>query len=273
LSGSDPKRDLQLPADKSVPSAPPTLVFKPDVRQQVRVARVRMYTLMAAGVLMVVALLLIASYRPPPVVLTKSEPARDTVAFPEGEAAVSAAPASQIVSVPRRVTGIDIARSAAAAIDTLVGTAAEKWVRASELLPPGVVTRDNAEEAAAGLRRAVVLADSARRAIALAQGQAELVLRAAREAQSGPAFRLSVFYTAVDRYLKLLDQDAADRLAFYAKSELSVKASLAGDQSEAETQQNVANSYLRRSEDRQAGIKRLAEQSREALRNVENAGR
>jgi len=123
------------------------------------------------------------------------------------------------------------------------------------------------------LRKAVIIADSARRDIALARRQAEVVLRLSREAGSRTAFRLGVLYTALDRYLKTLGDDAEDRYAFYVKSEASVKAMVLGDEAESETQQNVANSYLRNSEDRQARVKRLEQQVREALGNLENVGR
>jgi hypothetical protein len=154
-----------------------------------------------------------------------------------------------------------------------VNAAAEKWLRATEFLPRGTVTSDNAQEAAEKLHKAVILADSASQDISLGRQQAELVRKASREAESGAAFRLSVLYAAADRYLKSMDEDAADRRAYYVKSEISVKAVLLDDQAESETQQNVANSYLRRSEGRQPSIQRLAQQMREAQRNIENAGK
>jgi hypothetical protein len=77
----------------------------------------------------------------------------------------------------------------------------------------------------------------------------------------------------MDRYLKSLDEDAADRRAYHEKSAASVQAVLADDSAESETQQNVATSYLRNSEDRQPSIKQLADQMREAQRNIENAGK
>ncbi len=233
----------------------------------------RTITLLAAAVLMVVALFLIISYRSPPVVLSGVAAAGDTSQPTESVIPASPQTAVQPVPVPRGASGAEIAKSAAAAVDTLVSAADEKWLRATELLPPGVVTADNADGAAAQLRKAVVIADSARRDIALARRQAEVVLRLSREAGSRTAFRLGVLYTALDRYLKSMGDDVEDRYAFYAKSEASVRAVLLGDEAESETQQNVANSYLRSSEDRQAGIKRLEQQVREALGNLGNAGR
>ena len=158
-------------------------------------------------------------------------------------------------------------------LDTLVSAAAEKWLRAAEFLPQGTVTADNAQEAAERLRKAVILADSARRVISLGRQQAELIRKASREAESNAGFRLSVLYSTMDRYLKSLDEDAADRHDYYARLLASVEAMLLNDPAESETQQNVAMSYLRHSEDRQANIRRLAEQVREAQRNIDNAGR
>ncbi len=236
-------------------------------------ARVRTFTLLAAAVLMVVALVLIISYRPPSVALPGVAAAGDTSFPTESVSTAVAQTAVQPAAVPRRASGAKIAMSAAAMVDTLVAAAGEKWLRAAELLPPGVVTTDNAGDAAAQLRRAVIIADSARRDVALARRQTEVVLRLSREAGSRTAFRLGVLYTALDRYLKSMRDDAEDQYAFYAKSKASVKAALLGDLAESETQQNVANSYLCSSEDRQAGIKRLAQQVREALRNLENVSR
>ena len=232
----------------------------------------RTITLLAAAILMVVALMLIISYRPPPVALSGVAAAGDTSQPTESMIPASPQTAVQPAPGPRRASGAEIARSAAAA-DTLVAAAGEKWLRSTELLPPGVVTADNARDAAVQLRKAVIIADSARRDVALARRQAEVVLRLSREAGSRTAFRLGVLYTALDRYLKSMRDDAEDRYAFYAKSEVSVKAVLLGDEAESETQQNVANSYLRSSEDRQAGIKRLEQQVHEALGNLENSGR
>jgi hypothetical protein len=273
LSDSDP-RDAQGHDEqpKPAPSEPP-LVFKPDAKQAARVARVRTFTLVVAATLMVVALFLIISFRPPPVVLSGAKAAADT-AHPAASSSPSIPqPASQPAVVPRRQSGVDVARSAAAEVDKLVAAAAEKWRRAAELLPPGVATSDNAPDAAANLRKAVVIADSARHDIALARQQAEMVLSASRKGESMAAFRLGVLYAALDRYLEEVGDDAEDRLAYYAKSEASVKATLLGDEAESEIQQNVANSYLRSSEGRQAGIKRLAQQVREALGNLESARR
>jgi hypothetical protein len=107
----------------------------------------------------------------------------------------------------------------------------------------------------------------------LARQRADLVRRASREAGSGSAFRLSALYATTERYLKALDEDAADRRSFYEKSELSVKAVMLDDMAESEIQQNVATRYLRHSEEMQPSIRRLAEQMREALRNFENVRR
>jgi hypothetical protein len=274
LNDSEPQDDVKLPEDTPrASSVPPGLVFKPDVRQSVRVARVRAYTLMATAVLMVVALVLIISYRPPPMALPDQEVHKGTSPPIESVSPVSSQASGQLAAEPRKARGVDIARSAVATIDTLVSDATEKWLRAAEFLPQGTVTGDNAPEAAGKLRKAVILADSARQDISFGRQQAELVRKASREAESGAGFRLSVLYSAMDRYLKSLDDDAADRRAYYEKSVASVDAVLLADLAESETQQNVAMSYLRHSEDRQPTIRRLAEQMREAQRNIDNAGR
>jgi hypothetical protein len=274
LSGSEPQHDAQRPDEKpSALSSPPGLIFKPDARQAARVARVRMYMLMAAAVLMVIALVLIVSYRPPPMTRPVHASFKDTIPSTGSGSPASPQAPTQPAAELRVASGVDIARSAAAVIDTLVSAAAEKWVRAAELSPQVAVTRDNAQQAVEDLGKAVILADSARHDILSARQQAEFVLSASREVRPGPAFRLGVLYSAMDSYLKSMDEDATDRRAYYEKSEAAAKAMLLDDLAESEIQQNVAMSYLRKSEDRQAGIRRLADQMREALRNIDNVGR
>lgn len=254
------------------PSSQPVLVFKPDERQIARVARVRRYTTVVAVILMLVTLLLMIFYRPS--IVARPGPATPSSEVRSVESLAPSTPplASQPVVAQHKTSYVDVARSAAASIDTLTGQAADKWLRASELLPQGELTRDT-EDAAAKLQKAVILADSARREIALAHGQAEVVLQVSHEAEPGVAFRLGVLYSAIDRYLKSMRDDAEDRYQYYFKSEASVQAVLGGNQDEAEIQQNVANGYLRDSEERQSSIRRLAQQMGEALRNIENADR
>jgi hypothetical protein len=274
LSGSEQQPDANRPAEVSEqPSATPKLVFKPDVKQATLVSRVRTFTLMAAAILMVVALYLIISFRPPPVVLSGVAASEDTTRSIDSASPARPRAAVQPAAAPRTTGRVVLAKSAAAAIDTLSAAAGEKWLRATELSPQGVATGDNTDDAAAKLRKAVTIADSARRDVALARQQAEVVLKASREAGSRTAFRLSVLYAALDRYLKSLEGDADDRYFYYAKSEASFKAMVLGDEAESETQQNVANGYLRSSEERQTGIRRLARQVREALGNLDNVGR
>jgi len=275
LSDVEPQPDKKQPGQPAetagVSSVPPKLVFKPDGQQAVRIARVRMYTILAAVIILLVALVLIISYRPPVVAQSGSVVTARAVPPIEGQTPQPTPPAGQPSPAPRKVGAIDAARSAAAAIDTLVSRATEKWMRATELLPRGNVTRDNAEDAAAKIRKAVILADSARQDIAMSGRQADVVLRASRDTESGSAFRLSVLYSAIDRYVKSMLDDAEDRYEYYLKSEASITAVLLGDQAESEIQENVAMSHLRLSEERQPGIQRLARQMREALRNIENA--
>ena len=273
MSASKPDDAKGIAEQPQSSPSPPRLVFEPDVRQRVRVARVRTFTLLAAAILMVVALMLIITYRPPPVKLTDDTPRARSAPLAESVGSVTSSAAVQPAVAPRRAGGVEIARSAVVTVDTLVAAAGEKWLRATELLPPGVLTADNSADAAAQVRKAVILADSARRDVVQAGQQGEVVLRVSRQAGSRTAFRLGVLYTTLDRYLKAVRDDAEDRYSFYAKSEASVKAALLGDEADSETQQNVANSYLRTSENRQAGIKRLAEQVREALRNLDNVSR
>lgn len=233
----------------------------------------RMYTIIAAVILMLVALLLLVSYRPP--VATRPGPATtlSTGRPIDSVAPLVPSPASSQPAVVQRKSGpVEIARAAASGIDTLISQAADEWLRASELLPQGDVPRDT-EDAAARLQKAAILADSARQQIVLAHGQADIIRQSSYEAGSNVAFRIGVLYTAADRYLKSMRDDAEDRYQYHVKSEASLQAALGGDHDEVEIQQNVANGYLRSSEERQPTIRRLAQQMDEALRNIENASR
>jgi hypothetical protein len=274
LSGTDPSPDQQRHDEQPpAPPAQPRLVFKPDEKERERVARVRLLSFLAAGALMIVAFIMIISYRPPPVKLTLPEASRGLVPPTESAAATVSSMPSLAAPAARSAAGAEIVRAVTAAVDTLVSAAAEKWARASELGSQGIVTRDNAQVAADGFRKAAALADSARQDIRSAQQRAELVRDASRQTESRLSFRLSILYTAMDRYLRSLDDDAADRYSYYTKLQASAEALFQGDEAESEIQQNVAMSYLRHSEDRQAGLKLLLNQVREAQRNITNAGR
>jgi hypothetical protein len=206
LSGSEPHYDpLQTDEKSAASSSTSGLVFKPDVQQAVRVARVRMFALLAAAILMIIALVLIISFRPPPVKPTNSEASKGSTPPVESVAPASPQAPSRVAPAPRPIAGVEIAHSAVAAVDTLVSAAGEKWARASDLAAQGTVTSDNAQEAAGGFRRAALLADSARRDIQSARQRGELVRSASRQTESRLGFRLSVLYTAIDRYLKSLD--------------------------------------------------------------------
>ncbi len=273
MSGTNPRHDPQRPEERpAAPPSQPPLVFKPDAKQVVRVARVRMFSLLAAAILMLIALALILSYRPPPVKIVNAEAPKATA--PPVESVPPAAPQapSRPVSAPRPA-GAEVANSVVAAVDSLVGAADEKWARARELSSQATLTRDNAQEAADRFRNAALLVDSARQDIQSARQRGELVRSASRQAEAVVGIRLSRLYAAIDQYLKSLDEDAADRQAYYAGLVASAQALLRDDPAESETQQNVAMSYLRHSEDRQAGLRRLSDQMREAQRSIDNAGR
>jgi hypothetical protein len=222
---------------------------------------------------MIVALVLILSYRPPPVKLTSPEPPRGAGYASDSITQSGSQTSREPARVSHKATAVELARSAVAAIDTLVGAAAMNWARASELAPQATGTGGDTQKAAEELRKAAILADSAQQSIRLAQQQAERIRASSREADSRFAFRLSVLYSAMNQYLRSMADDAEDRYAYYVKSEAAVEAVLRLDGAESEIQQNVAMSYLRKSEDRQASLRRLAEQMREAQRNIENADR
>src|SRR5512143_957748 len=117
LSGTEPQHDPHRPDVKPpAPSSPPGLVFQPDVRQAMRVSRVRMFTLVAAAILMVVALLLILSYRPPPVALEARKAPWGNTPPTESTSTVSPEVPSQPAPPQSRVNSVGIARTAVAGI-------------------------------------------------------------------------------------------------------------------------------------------------------------
>lgn len=269
-----PESSRANPPQNAAPA--PELVFKPDARQAARAALIRALLLVAGAGVMLAALLLVLFWRPrAPADATSAQGREDSAEAPRREAE-GRGPDPEIMAPESTPTGqtseVASVRLAAAQVDTLLARAAERWLRAGELAPQAQMTRDNSEPAAR-LRKAAILAESARKDIALAREQAEAVRSASRIAGSAIAFRLSVLYAALDGYLKTMDDDASDRHNSYRKLQASAEAALAGDEAEAEIQQNVATSYLRRSEQRQRSLRRLAQQVRESLRNLEDGGR
>lgn len=266
---ADERRPVADPQREPGEKRPPDLVFRPDERAIARFKRVRAAALVGTAIIIAVGFTIIISYRP-----NTPKPAGRRIAAPETLSADSTA--SRIydtTAVPPRAviqsaSPVAAAHAAVAAVDTIRGLAAEKWVRADDLLPTGPVTKDNGAEVAAHLQRAVILCDSAKAEIGEARQHAEVVRQAARHDSSGASYRLSALYVAVSRYVELLAVDASDRALFYSTSEFAVKAILAGDDAEAEIKQNVATSYRRKSEDRQRAIGRLEKAVQEALASV-----
>jgi hypothetical protein len=263
---AEERKSVTSPQPEPGEKRPPSLMFRPDERAITRFKRVRTAALVGTAVIVILGFVLVSSYRP-----SVPGPTAGRAAVPDTASAESTASRSyDTAAVPppfvsQPASPVAAARAAASAIDTLRRFAAEKWVRAGDLLPTGPATKDNGEEVAVRLRRAVILCDSAKTEIAEATRQAEVIRQAARDDVSGASYRLSALYVAASRYVELLAIDASDRALFFSMWEAAVKAILVGDDAEAEIKQNVATSYLRKSEDRQRAISRQEKVVHEAL--------
>ena len=103
-------------------ASPPKLVFEPNKRQAERVARVRTFTVLAAAVLTLGALILILMYRPRPPALPVQIAQARTVPLPESTAPVPAPAVIQPPSASDETGAVRTAQLAAAAMDW------ETWV-------------------------------------------------------------------------------------------------------------------------------------------------
>jgi hypothetical protein len=137
------------------------------------------------------------------------------------------------------------------------------------MLPTADADSGSAGKAVAEMRRAGMLADSAARILAAAERGLAALSDAGRAAGTGQTgYRISVVHTAAVRYVQALKDDATCRQRFFQKAGEAFQALGRGEVDEYEVQSNVANSFLRRSEDSQARIRRYAEQVREAAQNL-----
>jgi len=258
------------PPDETGPGdrpPPPVLEFKVDPAAARRVARVRMYVLGATVVSLLLAFVFVLSYRPRLPMVNNATV--DTLGERRFEPAVAGEPALSRPPAPKAAQSpVDGTLAAVAAIDRAAAQAADCWVRAGQLMAEVRLDSAGAADAAVLLARAIAVADSAGDDVHTARATADAVRALSRSASGTLGFRLSVVYAAADRYVRSLEQDAKDRALYFRTLDEAVGMLIQGDQSGFVIKQNVANSYQRRSEERQRSVRRLAEELRTSAREL-----
>ncbi len=150
----------------------------------------------------------------------------------------------------------DIERSIAAAHDC--------WRQAWSSFPVGDVTPETAREVQASVQIATALLDSAGRVLADARAGSQRLRGMSRVPGAANAYRISVLYVAVEKYLLLLEDEAEDQQQLLEATRSMVSSVVAGDDAEYEVKLNVANSYRYRSEKRARLLRRRAAEVRQA---------
>jgi hypothetical protein len=224
-----------------------------------------MIVMVCTLVVLGLTIIYVLTYRPrPPIYFGESDStglSAPVAGLPVEEESVPVRPSTPVAPKPTALVFVDDIERAASA-------AAGRWARASELEP--VASPDSAEAAlaAAFLRKAGTAADSARGDLAGARIAADAIRELSRQAREQQGFRLSVVYAAADRYVRALEQDAQDRVLYYRTLEQAVVMLVQADVAGFEIKQNVANSYRRRSEERQRSIHRLADELHASAREL-----
>lgn len=250
------------------PDVQPTLVFEPDLRKTARVALIRRILLWLAIAILVLAVLLVATYRPPPPTVVQPEAgysARQVESRSAAERAVTEPPViDSVVDSERDVNPVHQAVQFVNAIDRAGTSAREQWRRADGILPQDVVAHDAAEQTIEVLLAHLPLLDTA--AFHLADAVAHGLRMADVARRPGvDVYRFSILAVAVDDYVELLSDEAVgQRLLFYSHL-ASARAAVAGNEAEAEIKFNVATSHLRKSEKRKRRLDRRAQAVRDAL--------
>jgi len=253
-------------ADKSEPHR--ILKFKVDSAAAARMARIRLFVLGTTTVLLLLAFVLVLSYRPSPRIAYQTTMSSMRASQPESVVASRRAAEAGPVSQAASFGPMDTVFSVLAYVDSAGARAADRWVRAEALVPQGRLDTTNAADAAALLRKAATLADSARADIAGARNRADAIRAISRAAEAGLGYRLSVVYASGMKYLQTIGQDADDRYLYYRTLEEAFVLLAQADEAGFETKQNVANSYRRRSDDRQRAVRQQAGQLSEAARGL-----
>ena len=244
---------------------PPAPVFKPDPRVTARVARTRYTMLVLTAVLVLAALVALIAYRPRPAPQRRI-PGTDSLPVPVGVSSpVQDRSRPAPVAAPVPADPIAKTRAARVAIDRLVQSSDDRWLRAQGLMPSGVVDTSGAQAAISALRRAAVIEDSAAADMVDAGLEAAAIRDLARAPDAAQfAYGISLVYTSADQYIKAVTADVRDRQSCLAVTGEALAALAAGDPNEYEVKTNVANSYRYRSDDRQRTIKRLSGQLAQA---------
>jgi hypothetical protein len=256
--GSDPKPGVQ-----------PKLVFKPDQRKTARIALFRRVIIWLAIAILVSAVLLVATYRPPPPTASVPETGHTVRQVELQSAAGRNEPESEGVEGPavsrEDVTPVSQAVRFVNEIDRAGRLARELWGRADAMLPGDVVMRDASDEAIRSLRSNLALLDTAALHLADAAAYRLRMVDAASSPDVRDPHGFSVLRVAADKYLELLSEEAVEQRLLFDFHLASARAVARGDAAEAEIKFNVATSHRRKSEKRSRRLDRRAGAVRDAL--------
>jgi hypothetical protein len=218
--------------------------------------------------LLLLTIVLVLLYRPP--LPRYSTPRRE---LPAAEEFVARAPTEREEPVqnqtgPKVKGPVEQALSALASLDTVHRYALSRWAGVRELLPTGVLDSAGAADAVTRYRNAEVTADSVRALLAHTRVLLGQLRQASRLVHGGLGYRLSIAYTAADRWLDLMVKEAEDQYLYLRTMEEAALAMAQGSPASADVKQNVANSHRRHSETRQRSLARLRNQVQEATREL-----
>ncbi len=230
------------------------------------VARFRTGGLGVTAILLLLTIVLVLLYRPPlPRYNVTGSAVPDT---PTTAERLPTEPVQLRPDQPKQTAAgpVEQTLSALAMLDTVHRYALSRWASARDLLPTGSLDSATATDAVTRFRKAALLADSVRALISQSRPRVEQIRLASRQAGAGLGYRLSVAYTAADRWLAMLTSEADDQYQYLRTMEEAVTALAQGNPAGFDVKLNVANSHRRRSETRRRTLARLQSQVQESVR-------
>ncbi|MEO0078337.1 MAG: hypothetical protein ABIK86_04980 [candidate division WOR-3 bacterium] len=225
------------------------------------VARFRTGVLGVTAVLLLFTIVLVLLYRPP---LPRYNVTGGAV--PDTTTTAESLPSEPDQPKQTAAGPVEQTFAALATLDTVHRYAISRWASARDLLPTGSLDSATATDAVTRFRKAALLADSVRALMSQARPRVEQIRVASRQAEAGLGYRLSVAYTAADRWLAMLTSEADDQYQYLRTMEEAVTALAQDNPAGYDVKLNVANSYRRRSETRRRTLARLQGQVQEAVK-------
>ncbi len=240
------------------PPFPSPLVFRPDPRKIARLAFIRRSLMWVALVVLGAAIFILIRYRPRPI---ESERRATEVLLSDYDGFAAGESADNKVEVR-----VDSVAWYVQKVRSDLRLAVNLWQSVVEVKPVIPMTAENAKECLSLVEAASATSDSASQALARARQTNDKLAVLSRSLSAREAYRLSVLRARLAEYMALLDKDEKEHGARFAALSASCRATLAGDQAEAEVKANVATGYQRKLESRQRTIKRQAADLEEIIR-------